>query len=349
MTRLPSAREIKISSLAYEKFPNTKDVFGKDDLSAFDIAKRSPELKKEFELAEEYKEELELLSEEEINKLHAPIKKREEEKRERKIEEIENAKFCRSNMKADHDYWNKADYLTVEEFVALSFDKNPEIINKEYVVKHSYTNYSQHNFYAELKFPKEYLKRLNLLSRSVEQFIESNLQEKTKQIFSKKTIEKISLLPKYYINWAKSKDITLPSEMYKIIEDNKNAEEEKLDNLNRKYRTLLVELQKTLQEAKTKEEQINLLKAQIKDKSDEFEKLKNEKILGITDKRSLLKMIYGMAIDGYGWKPEDKKSPTTKEITDAVNTNCDAQIDIDTVRKWLKASKSLDEEFLSKN
>ena len=42
MTRLPSAREIKISSLAYEKFPNTemkikKDVFGKDDLSAFDI------------------------------------------------------------------------------------------------------------------------------------------------------------------------------------------------------------------------------------------------------------------------------------------------------------------------
>ena len=34
--------------------------------------------------------------------------------------------------------------------------------------------------------------------------------------------------------------------MYKIVEDNKNAEEEKFDNLNRKYRTLLVELQKAL-------------------------------------------------------------------------------------------------------
>jgi hypothetical protein len=134
MTRLPSAREIKISFLVYEKFPNTKmkikkDVFGKDDFSDFNLTNRSAELNKEFELAEEYKEELNLLSEEEINKLHDPIKKREEEKREKEIEKIENAKFCQPNMKADQDYWNKADYLTVEEFVALSFDKNPEIIN----------------------------------------------------------------------------------------------------------------------------------------------------------------------------------------------------------------------------
>lgn len=59
------------------------------------------------------------------------------------------------------------------------------------------------------------------------------------------------------------------------------------------------------------------------------------------ERKSLLKMIYGMAIGGYGWNPDSKKSSTVKEITDDITRNIAKPITDDTVRKWLKESKQL--------
>ncbi len=59
--------------------------------------------------------------------------------------------------------------------------------------------------------------------------------------------------------------------------------------------------------------------------------------LNSKERTSLYKLIIGMAIDGYRYRPEDRKSSIPKEITDNLATH-GIEIDTDTVRKYLKAS-----------
>jgi hypothetical protein len=51
----------------------------------------------------------------------------------------------------------------------------------------------------------------------------------------------------------------------------------------------------------------------------------------------LYKLVIGMAIDGYGYNPTDKKSPITKQITEGLASH-GIEIDADTVRNYLKDS-----------
>lgn len=57
-----------------------------------------------------------------------------------------------------------------------------------------------------------------------------------------------------------------------------------------------------------------------------------------SEKEVLVKVVYVMAIFGYGYDPEEKKSPTPKIIEDAA-AKVDMSVDSDTVRKWLKEGK----------
>lgn len=66
----------------------------------------------------------------------------------------------------------------------------------------------------------------------------------------------------------------------------------------------------------------------------------NAKPLGPTERRSLLKMILAMAVDGYDYSPDVSKSLIPQQIADAVAMN-DLSIDVDTVRKWLKEAVKL--------
>lgn len=66
----------------------------------------------------------------------------------------------------------------------------------------------------------------------------------------------------------------------------------------------------------------------------------NAKPLGPTERRSVLKMILAMAVGGYAYKPDDSKSQTPQEIVDDAAKN-DHSINVDTVRKWLKAAAKL--------
>lgn len=66
----------------------------------------------------------------------------------------------------------------------------------------------------------------------------------------------------------------------------------------------------------------------------------NTKPLGPTERRSVLKMILAMAIDGYGYDPDESKSPIPNQIVEAAAKN-DHSITDDTVRKWLKEASKL--------
>ena len=62
--------------------------------------------------------------------------------------------------------------------------------------------------------------------------------------------------------------------------------------------------------------------------------------LGGRERDSLLKLVIGMAVKGYTYKPGASKSPIPTEIADDLAL-LGISLDVDTVRKWLKAGAEL--------
>ena len=62
--------------------------------------------------------------------------------------------------------------------------------------------------------------------------------------------------------------------------------------------------------------------------------------LNPSERKSLAKMVFAMAVGGYGYDPNDKKSPITEQIVADVAAQ-DMTIHPDTVRKWLKEGARL--------
>lgn len=88
-------------------------------------------------------------------------------------------------------------------------------------------------------------------------------------------------------------------------------------------------------------QKIFLLKRKIDDlESKLFVDSVSEKLLETRERQTLLKMVIGMAIDGYGYDPKANKSPVPKEIADALILKGIAVSD-DTVRKRLNEGKEL--------
>ncbi len=67
---------------------------------------------------------------------------------------------------------------------------------------------------------------------------------------------------------------------------------------------------------------------------DTFEE-KNPKSLSDKERSSLLKMIIGMAIEGYRYDPTAKRGPTASEIASDLQL-LGISLDEDTIRRWLK-------------
>lgn len=65
-----------------------------------------------------------------------------------------------------------------------------------------------------------------------------------------------------------------------------------------------------------------------------------EKSLGTTERETLLKLVIGMAIDGYGHDPAAAKSKIPKEIA-GILAGLDMPVSDDTVRKYLKQATDL--------
>ena len=64
------------------------------------------------------------------------------------------------------------------------------------------------------------------------------------------------------------------------------------------------------------------------------------KTLPLKERESLLKIVIGVAIDGYGYDPFALRSPTAKEIADIL-TQRGIGLDEDTVRKYLQLAREL--------
>jgi hypothetical protein len=251
--------------------------------------------------------------------------------------------FNQPYVNADFAHWSKAAYWTVEESIALSFGKDPARVNWESIKSAASVS----------RFAIAYGKRRDLAKRAV---VAQQLSD--------------PCTPGFFLGWAKRNSMDFPQTLAELVEKggqtiadwpellkqaNKRTEEA-YEWGKKKYTEALEAGRKNHAEAlalgRQSAEEIfadwkadrEKLYSVITQLNAEIEQLKtarvnkptsSDKPLNPKSRISLLKLVLGMGIDGYGYKPKAERSPIPREVCDAL-ANIGITIDEDTVRSWLQ-------------
>lgn len=266
---------------------------------------------------ENYRKELSSKPKSEVDELWAVEQKKIDEERRIKAENEEKARFfSQPCAEADLDYWSKMAHWTLDEAIALSFGKDPKVVNLDRIF--TLANKSA--------FADNYLKLHELAKRA----------KVWKRLYD-------PILPLLYITWAKNHDIHVPERLAALVQARAGKTidwKEKYDQVDAEYKKLIDKLQGTLASQKQTIEtcmQANYtlidtnasLKKQLQDAA------KHSPDLGTKEKDTLLKLVIGMAVSGYAYDPKAKKNLATAEIAQDLK-KLGIPLNQDTVKKWLK-------------
>jgi hypothetical protein len=125
----------------------------------------------------------------------------EKQKRDDYLRDLDEEDYYGQNPFADLDYWSRAAYWTVEEATALSFGREPRIVNSDSIPSPG-------------PFSIEYEKRRDLALRAKEM---EKLKEKNP--------------PLDYINWAKQSGIPFSEELETLVLERQGPVLKKLETL----------------------------------------------------------------------------------------------------------------------
>jgi hypothetical protein len=200
------------------------------------------------------------------------------------------------NAEADFTHWIKEGYWTIDEGIALLLEKNPEKVKWPDIEKR--ISYSP------------FAKKFDDIRKRVNRYLQIG------HITDPCT-------PDTFINWAEKTGIEIPQ---KLLEAHKKFNSTNLQSQHNETIEQLKQNELLLKELTEKHLALEIRYAELKS-------LENKNSKSVT---SLLKLLSAMAFDGYGYRFEDKKSPTPRELSQAVEKILGEKIDEDTVRKWLK-------------
>lgn len=226
----------------------------------------------------------------------------------------------------------------LDEAVALSFGKAPELVNWPTISK--YLNLS--------RFAVEYAQRRELAMRACQ----------WNQLYD-------PVLPGIFLAWAKRTDISVPSALTEAIEkrgvqvadwktlhdkaveagkrDAEAAEKQIAD-----WKRLLDESTAQLGEQRAdwleivnqKKVKIAALEAEIAALQSRQPASAGEQGIGARERDSLLKLVIGMAVAAYAYDPKAGRSDRPSEIAGDLE-RAGVPLDVDTVRKWLREAAEL--------
>jgi hypothetical protein len=212
--------------------------------------------------------------------------------------------FNLSDAGADFDYWSKMANWTLDEAIALSFGKNPEVVSWSSLA--TITSYKS-------PFIQEFKKIRALALRAVTWNTISN-----------------PMSPIIYVNWVEKNEITFPDKLAKIVQAKSND----VVNWKNNYDALQEKSNRNLITAN----QI------IDAKNQKIKELENSKItdkpLHTKERETLLKLVIGMAVGGYRYQPWEKRNEVIPDIVNDLQLT-GVSLDPDTVRKWLKIASDL--------
>jgi len=275
---------------------------------------------------EAYRKELAALTSDELNARYAEERaKVAEELRVRREREEQALFFHQPSANADFSHWSKAAHWTLDESIALSFGKAPERVTWEHV----------RPLVAVSPFASQYARRRDLALRAVP----------WKQLFD-------PVLPGIFLAWCKRLDLSVPAELTEAVQ----ALGVQIADWQSRYEEMKALVEKVgndwmEQAAKQGEDWARIVGerneqiATLSDRIAELEKAQalasaSDKPLGVRERESLLKLVIGMAVEGYRYDARIERSPHVAEIASDLE-NAGVSLDVDTVRKWLRAAAEL--------
>jgi hypothetical protein len=240
--------------------------------------------------------------------------------------------FNQPHAAADFDHWSKAEHWTLDEAVALILGRAPEVVS-----------WSKIESLKQISpFVKQYSRLRDLAARA-------------------KAWEKLydPVLPLFFLKWASENEIDVPAELVekveklkgKLVDWKKEFEEQKAayDQLNTafdKWRSMYDEhVEDWKKIVQQKVEVIAQAKGRIADLEAELSTVKDGPPIGgpakaqsPIERQNMLKTIYAMAIKGYSYNPDDKRSTVVAEIVSDLSL-VGLPVSGDTIRRYLKEAR----------
>lgn len=248
-----------------------------------------------------YEAHLNSLGQEDLDKLAAAEKEKEEEERY----------FNQPCAVADYVHWSQCARWTLDEAVALSLARDPRLVSINGVTMHAA---------AGSPFAKEYLRRADLVKRAREA---GELSEPT--------------IPSWFLTWAKPRGLEYPKELEEALEARGHTiiDMKKIADDLKAITAQLMEqnAQLTQQNRQLIQERDALL--------EQFLNVDNrDKPLGTRKRQSMEKIAYGMAAAKYRYKPDGSRSSAVLNICSDLEEQ-GVRVSDDTVRGVLRAGAEL--------
>ena len=264
--------------------------------------------------------ELEALSADELTARYSAERAAEAAEMRAKADRAERDRFFHQPWAvADFEHWAKAAHWTLDEAIALSFGKAPERVRWPNVQEMT----------AISPFAFQYSRRRDLALRAIQ----------WKQLYD-------PVLPGIFLAWAKRLSFDLPLELEAAVTARgvRVADWQSLfEELKQSYDALSADLRKQqgdwLSAVAGRDEIIARLESRLAEASNTSSAM-SDKPLGTRERESLLKLLVGMAIGGYGFDPSASRSEQVTAIASDLAEQ-GIPLDVDTVRKWLKAAAEL--------
>jgi hypothetical protein len=290
-------------------------------LSGGRLARIDPDIARQIAA---FKDELSKLPPDELQALMGSELRAQREEWAAKAELEERQRFFNQPAaSADFDHWSRCAHWTLDEAIALSFGKAPERVNWRRV--EPFVNVSD--------FALAYQRRRDLAVRAVA----------WDQLFD-------PVLPGIFLAWAKRSQLDVSSQLqaavaargiqvadWKTLYDNQKAAYDELRSGFDEIRRMNAEKSEMIQALKSQLQELNAREeARVRDNGGGG----SEKSLGARERDSLLKLIIGMAVGGYGYDPTAARSDQPAAIASDLAA-AGITLDVDTVRKWLKQACDL--------
>lgn len=278
-----------------------------------------------------YIDELRTMPPEELAALLATERKREAEERAERLRQEEAARFFnRANANADFNHWSKAPYWTLEEAVALSFGKDPRLVNWKSIEAHLGVS----------PFVVSFRNLRDLASRA-------------------KHMKQLSdpVIPGMYLAWAGRIGAQIDPRLIEGVKANGGVVADwktLFDNEKEAHQGTKALLEQQRQDliSRAKEEHTRTLElgksaiaerdARIRELEEQISEFaaKPERALSTRERTSLLTLVIGMAVNGYVYDPAASRSSVASEIASDLH-KLGLSLDEDTIRKYLNESKEL--------
>jgi len=235
---------------------------------------------------------------------------------------------------ATYEYYAKLATWTLDEAVTLILGKNPKVVTLERVRQ-----------------------ELGLFQVSQFSVIYSDLREMAQRATLVKQLYD-PVLPSFFLAWARRKELVIPPELFSLVEkfcspiadwqDAYEHQKKQLDILLIDRDKLADGAKRLIQERNDLREKVAELEAMQAQPQNTNGDEKNS--LSDSERHSLLKLVLGMAMDAYKYKPGNARNTATGEnkgsIAVALQQIQGLEMDADTIRKYVKEAEDRFKEAL---